>query len=251
MNVDEIRNAFPECGIVFTEGGVSLVFPYYRESPRVVNTGFDTPEYNGDRRVFDYLLGKSDALRFTIEQGTSPRFSFLFDNVEFEPARFSYIKRTWSNEERNEAFDRIDREDQESGIIDYDWMEAVSKAYNAKSKQEFCQAFTDLNDKKSAMEPRNFRATVNWPVLRKNADGFFRSWKFGNVEIIPPYKDFQGSIELSFETPEDFTEKKKLIFEIGPDKMAGFSKLAASAGAITLDGYADEEFTYISMTFFA
>lgn len=234
MKYQEIREAFPKCGIAVSKDGISVVFPQCTE-PQFIVTNIDEEEM-GNLRVFCELLEKCDFVRIDMRPGLGIRFVFCMGIPVDTDLVFSPLRRELS------------------------WDEVMSIP-EKRGSSEFAEVFgeIDLNDDEAVLagvreiienemsgEVFQISGVHSWQEIQKAALDFHDRSHAGSLVLENPDKWVPSGSAVF-----DFESDKPVVHEIRHEDMPWFIRLVKVASWLSLDGFSSNERVNFVMSFYS
>ena len=238
MKYQEIREAFPECGITVSAQGISLVFPYYVPD-RWVSAPVNDEQFH-NMQVFQELLS-CDSIEIALSPGKYAKMLFniqfaMGNSIMFPPLR------------KPQSGDEIIAEASKGFLADEDFVE-IFKDIDPGNIQEILSGFQELTERKKgiiAKTPMTLNGVQRWKILREESEEFLKRNLPWGKSIEPPTRgiDF-GTIELYIEA------NRSLVFKICQDDMQAFRKMCFAATSFDISSHVEKDFANLVFDIFS
>lgn len=218
MTVQSIREAFPECGVLASSMGISLILPAY-EPPRSVSFSADEAEFHNMEALL--WLCRCDSLSLIMAPGHSIRLVFAMETPFKDEVGFRPIKEPVSPEESRAAAIRAAQNNP-------DFM-GIFRDINPYDDKQVMGGFLELAEKKSRLT--DLSGYRRWSVFRAESAEFLNRQIHCQYSIEPPTPDLDfGTIEFYLDA------EKPRVIEIGPDAMPALRKMLAASTGLGISG---------------
>lgn len=239
MKYGDIRNAFKKCGILVSNGGISLLFPPY-SPPRWITMAIDNEDFQ-NKTLFMELLRICDSVSIVTNPGKSNRFMFNMGIPVESDLLFPPVKEEISAEELpGIVFDTLKTAE---------FTEEFTKTFNdidIHDAEEVKLGFRELIDKTEFDEPYNISGLQRWKSTRESAMEFIDAWDFKLYSVTPPDQDIDfGTIDLYFKS------NNRRVFEITNELMPNFIKAVESCNFLSLDSNSSGGISDFVISFFS
>ncbi len=229
MKYQEIREAFPECGVTVSPQGISLVFPYYIPD-RWVSAPVNEDQFH-NMQVFQELLS-CDSIEIALSPGKYAKMLFNMQIAIGNSLMFPPLNKPQSGDE-------IIAEASEGFLADEEFVD-IFKDIDPGNIEEILNGFQELNERKKgiiAKTPMTLSGVQRWKILREESEEFLKRNLPWERSIEPPTKgiDF-GTIEFYIEASQ------LLVFKICQTDMPAFRKMCFAAASFDISSHIENDF---------
>ena len=222
MKFNEIREAFPRCGVTVSQDGVSLVFKMC-SPPRWINESIDDDIFK-NIGVFRNLVYQSKAIHIKMCPGDYVGFLFGIPMPNDTDLIFQPLEKQRTVEEENQIISDIIS----NRPVNQDFLDSFHDV-NLENESEVFNAFVEFSKKTDKGVLLSLDSIKQWEILKEASAGFIKSAKFGEVSIEPPSKDIDfGTVEFYMEAIEP------KIISIYQKNMEDFRKMVFAASGFDI-----------------
>lgn len=240
MKYQDIRNAFPKCGLAVTDYGIMLVLPMYRPA-RYIMQSINDREFR-NKNLFVELLRSCDTFQIRMSPGVGSCILFEMPMPVDHQMIWHPVEPELSSEEADErVYQAIMQHDGGSALmkklecIDLDDPEEIIRAI-AKRDDSDCGTMINISDVKA------------WTRLQELASELHAAWKYGDYEEEPPEDELEfGVASWFFEAPT----ASPVHLKMDRQQKELFTELCETADVISLEGNTKDETASITLEFYS
>lgn len=240
MKYQDIRNAFPKCGLAVTDYGIMLVLPMYRPA-RYIMQSINNREFH-NKNILVELLRSCDTFQIRMSPGIGSCILFEMQMPVDHQMIWHPVEPELSSEEADRLmYQTIMQHDGGSALlkklegIDMDDPEAIVRAISERGDE----------DRGTMISIADVKA---WTRLQELASALHESWTYGDYDEEPPEDELEfGVISWFFEAPT--TSPVHLKMDRQQKEM--ITELCEAADVISLEGNTKDETASITLEFYS
>lgn len=240
MKYQDIRNAFPKCGLAVTDYGIMLVLPMYRPARYIMQSINDREFHN--KNILVELLRNCDTFQIRLSPGVGSCILFEMQMPVDHQMIWHPVDPELSREEADElVYQAIMQRDGGSALM------KKLEGINLDDPEEIVRAIAaqDDRDDGAMISISDIKA---WTRLHNLASKLHASWAYGDYDEEPPEDELEfGVVSWFFEAPT----ASPMHFKMDKQQKEMFTELCETADVISLEGNTKDENASITLEFYS